>query len=803
MPPWPARTTRGRSPRPTPTSRRRPRSGSPPGSARSSRTRSAASRRGGQPACRSSPCRATSRSTTIFAAPRAGSRASRSSRPSCSPRSGRRRERGRDDRGAGLDQALRRRRGARGNLVHDPRGRGRGLLGPQRRGQDDHAAHPGGRLPAVERRRAHRRPRPPRRAARLPPRRRVLPRVCAVLPRAAGGAVPGLRRPAQAYPPRRAPRRGRPRARGLRARRRRRAAGGDALEGLPAARRPRASTLRGSADPRPRRAHDRPRPGAGGRDPGAHRSAARCAHGALLEPHLGRGGARVRARDRDRARPARGRGEPGGAGCAARRRRARLAARGRAAGRRRGRAAGARRHPGGRAGRRAVPRRGGGARSRPHRWRGDALGRLHRARARAGDPRSGGGLPPPGDRPVIALLRKELALYFSSPLFYLLAAVFFALGGWFFYTNLSFYVLMGGMNLSLGFWQYQFFDLRQLLLVLIPLLTMRLFAEERELGTLELLWTYPLRDAEIVAGKFLACLAVVGALLLGTGLYPLLVAPYQTVAPGPLVAGYLGLGLLAAACVACGLFRSALTDSQLVAGASTYGLLLLFWVLTWNEAAVGAGALRVLKPSSSLPSPSSASRSLPSTPAAGGGCADAVAARRPGLVAARPRSGAARRRARAPPGGRRADEPALRPEPGPVPLALAGHAARAHRGAGAAAAHGLLPPRAARALRGALVPLRRREPLPRGRAPRFRPLPRPGPQPRRDRLRRSGDRVPRQPGGRPRLPRGGADRRHPPRRARPAAAAPLHDRSRRAPAGGRAREPRAPHRRARRRGLRA
>jgi ABC-2 type transport system permease protein len=197
---------------------------------------------------------------------------------------------------------------------------------------------------------------------------------------------------------------------------------------------------------------------------------------------------------------------------------------------------------------------------------------------------------------VTALLRKELVLYFSSPLFYLLGAVFLALGGWFFYTNLSFYVLMGGMNLPLGFWQYQFFDLRQLLLVLIPLLTMRLFAEERKLGTLELLWTYPLRDAEIVAGKFLACLAVVGALLLGTGLYPLLVAPYQTVALGPLAAGYLGLGLLAAACVACGLFLSALTDSQLVAGASTYGLLLLFWMLTWNEAAVGAGALRVLKP---------------------------------------------------------------------------------------------------------------------------------------------------------------------------------------------------------------
>ena len=88
-------------------------------------------------------------------------------------------------------------------------------------------------------------------------------------------------------------------------------------------------------------------------------------------------------------------------------------------------------------------------------------------------------------------------------------AVFLALCGFLFYTNLDFYVRFGGMNLVRGLWQYQFLDMRERLLVLVPLLTMRLFAEERRLGTLELLWTYPLRDAEIIAGKFLACLGVV------------------------------------------------------------------------------------------------------------------------------------------------------------------------------------------------------------------------------------------------------------------------------------------------------
>jgi len=191
---------------------------------------------------------------------------------------------------------------------------------------------------------------------------------------------------------------------------------------------------------------------------------------------------------------------------------------------------------------------------------------------------------------------KELQLYFTSFLFYALAAVFLVLSGYFFYTNLGYFVLMGGMNLPLGLWQWQFLDIRGLLIVLVPLLTMRLFAEERKLGTLELLWTYPVRDVEIIAGKFVACLAIVTAMIAATVLHPLMVSRFYPVAVGPLVAGYLGLWLLAAAFVACGLAVSALTESQLVAGAATYRLLLFFWVVTWNEAAVNDVTRRLLVP---------------------------------------------------------------------------------------------------------------------------------------------------------------------------------------------------------------
>ena len=197
---------------------------------------------------------------------------------------------------------------------------------------------------------------------------------------------------------------------------------------------------------------------------------------------------------------------------------------------------------------------------------------------------------------VLAVAGKELALYFGSFLFYALTAVFLVLSGYFFYTNLAFFVLMGGMDLPRGLWQYQLRDLQGLLIVLVPLLTMRLFAEERKLGTLELLWTYPVRDLEIIAGKFVACLTVVVLMIAATLLHPLMLAGIYPIAAGPLLAGYLGLVLLAAAFVACGIALSALTESQLVAGAATYGVLLFFWILTWNEAAVGDVALRLLAP---------------------------------------------------------------------------------------------------------------------------------------------------------------------------------------------------------------
>src|SRR4029077_1862359 len=124
--------------------------------------------------------------------------------------------------------------------------------------------------------------------------------------------------------------------------------------------------------------------------------------------------------------------------------------------------------------------------------------------------------------------------YFGSYIAYILLAVFLLLSGYFFYSDLIFFVLFGGYVLPNGLWQYVFLDMRLCTLLVLPLLTMRLFAEERKLGTIELLWTYPVRHAEIVMGRFLACWVFFLIMLLPTLINPLIFYRYYQFAVGSL-----------------------------------------------------------------------------------------------------------------------------------------------------------------------------------------------------------------------------------------------------------------------------
>lgn len=197
-------------------------------------------------------------------------------------------------------------------------------------------------------------------------------------------------------------------------------------------------------------------------------------------------------------------------------------------------------------------------------------------------------------RAFVALLRKELRSYFGSPLVYLVAAVFLAYTGYYFHSDLIYFVTFGfGFNIMENLWQVVFMDVRLVLMLAVPLLTMRLLAEERRLGTLELLLTYPVRDGVVVAAKLTACLIVVAMLLACTLVYPVWLHRVQEFAWQPLVAGYVGLFLLAVLCVSYGLFVSSLTDSQVLAGFMTAMPLLLLWLLSWNEATNPTDSLAV------------------------------------------------------------------------------------------------------------------------------------------------------------------------------------------------------------------
>lgn len=192
------------------------------------------------------------------------------------------------------------------------------------------------------------------------------------------------------------------------------------------------------------------------------------------------------------------------------------------------------------------------------------------------------------------IFKKELRSYFTSLIAYIILAVFLGLSGYLFYGNLVLFITWGGASVQEGLWQYLFHDMRLFLIITIPLLTMRLFAEEKKQGTIELLFTYPFRDLEILLGKFLACLTMLLVLLGLTVLYPILLAVVYQVEVGPLAASYLGLFLLGAAFISCGILASSLTENQIIAALVTLGFVLLFWFIDWNEAAASPAVANVL-----------------------------------------------------------------------------------------------------------------------------------------------------------------------------------------------------------------
>jgi ABC-2 type transport system permease protein len=179
-------------------------------------------------------------------------------------------------------------------------------------------------------------------------------------------------------------------------------------------------------------------------------------------------------------------------------------------------------------------------------------------------------------RELKALFIKELREYFSTPIAFVLLAVFWGLSGWFFSFGL-FFVNVAQMVGS-------FHNMSLLLLLVMPLVTMRMFAEENKTGTMELLLSLPLAEWQIVLAKFGAAFVMLLAMLAGTATAVLPLVLYAQPDLGPIVGGYLGITLLGAAFMGVGMFASSLTSNQIIAALLTWGAVTILWFADYASA---------------------------------------------------------------------------------------------------------------------------------------------------------------------------------------------------------------------------
>jgi ABC-2 type transport system permease protein len=192
---------------------------------------------------------------------------------------------------------------------------------------------------------------------------------------------------------------------------------------------------------------------------------------------------------------------------------------------------------------------------------------------------------------VLIICGKEIKSYFSSPIAYLLMTIFAVIFGYFFFSATAYFVQasmqmqMQGQNSPMN---VNDFIIGPLLgnasvvgLFLIPMISMRLFAEEKKQGTIELLMTSPVKDWEIIVGKWLGAMVMYACVIGVSALNVALLFSYGKPDWRPILVGYLGLLLQGGCLLAIGTFISTTTNNQIIAGGATFAVCLLLWVLDW------------------------------------------------------------------------------------------------------------------------------------------------------------------------------------------------------------------------------
>lgn len=212
-------------------------------------------------------------------------------------------------------------------------------------------------------------------------------------------------------------------------------------------------------------------------------------------------------------------------------------------------------------------------------------------------------------RNVVTIAGREFRAIFTSPIAYVVLTGFLLLGGWFFFNLVARFNLlvslyssfqqMGDAATRLNLNEFVLAPLLQnlavILVILVPMITMRSFAEEKRTGTYELLLTSPVRIGEIVLGKFIGAAGFIAIMVGLTGIYGAILVAYGNPEVGVMVAGYLGLFFLALSFVAVGLFASSLTENQIIAAVSGLVMLLLLFVISWPADSAGETLGAVLR----------------------------------------------------------------------------------------------------------------------------------------------------------------------------------------------------------------
>ncbi|HSK10714.1 MAG TPA: ABC transporter permease [Vicinamibacterales bacterium] len=191
---------------------------------------------------------------------------------------------------------------------------------------------------------------------------------------------------------------------------------------------------------------------------------------------------------------------------------------------------------------------------------------------------------------IIAIARKELRGYFASPVGYVVVGLYSIVFGYFYAIALNWFVQqsmqapqMGGgpLNVNQQMIRYVFMNSTVVNLFVVPLITMRTYAEEKRSGTIELLMTSPVTDFQIIVGKFLGALGLYLAMMAVTLLHMAVLFVYGNPEWKPVLTAYLGMLLLGGSFLSVGLFFSSLTRNQIVAGMFTFAVLMLLWVIDW------------------------------------------------------------------------------------------------------------------------------------------------------------------------------------------------------------------------------